>query len=374
MITFLTICYCSLVWLIFCKFKWLPWNLRSQVGSVVVGVLAIGELLILIGLYQPYSTRAMIVQQVTPIVARVSGRVIEVPVRPNVPVKKGDVLLKLDPAPYAARVASLKAQLAEAEQNVFQLKARWDSTKASIENARAQQNLARIELEAQTELVKRRVKAQRELDRWRARYQSATAAVAEATARAKEAQIAYESQVDGENTTVARIRADLDTARIDLAETTIYAPEDGYVTNLFVRSGAVTLTAAFSSVMSFVYSSEVNLGASFSQSSLRHIRKNDEAEIALDTQPGRIFRGRVVAILPATGEGALSPSGTLMQANQMFQPGPVVVRFGFEDDMSDVRWTVGTAGAVAIYTRKGAVLSIIRKVMIRIYSWMNYLP
>ena len=105
MIAFLTICYCSLVWLIFCKFKWLPWNLRSQVGSVVVGVLAIGELLILIGLYQPYSTRAMIVQQVTPIVARVSGRVIEVPVRPNVPVKKGDVLLKLDPAPYAARVA-----------------------------------------------------------------------------------------------------------------------------------------------------------------------------------------------------------------------------------------------------------------------------
>ena len=50
------------------------------------------------------------------------------------------------------------------------------------------------------------------------------------------------------------------------------------------------------------------------------------------------------------------------------------MRFGFEDDLSDVRWTVGTAGAVAIYTRKGAVLSIIRKVIIRIYSWMNYLP
>ena len=374
MIAFITIFYCALIWLIFFKLKLLPWNIVSQVAAAVVGILAIGALLILIGLYQPYSTRAIVVERVTPIVARVAGRVIEVPAKPNVPVKKGDVLMKIDPAPYAAKVASLAAQLAAAKQNVQQLKARWDGAKAGLKKARAAQTLVKIELDATTILVKKKAVAQRELDRWRARYDSATAVIALSAAQIDDARLAYESQINGENTTVARIRADLDAAQVDLRETTIYAPSDGYVTSLFVRPGAVTLTATFSSVMSFVHKREVKVIGSFPQSSIRYIRENDAAEIALDTQPGKIFRGRVVGIVPATREGALSPSGDLMRATEMFQPGPIIVRFAFEDDLSDIQWTIGTTGAVAVYTEKAAPLRIIRKVIIRMYTWLNFLP
>ncbi len=374
MIAFITICYCGLIWLIFFKLKLLPWNRVSQVVAAVVGIVAIGELLILIGLYQPYSTSAMIVEEVTPIVARVSGRVIEVPVKPNDPVKKGDVLMKIDPAPYAARVASLEAQLAAARQNVPQLKARWDAAKATLTKALADQKFAKLELDAQKILVQKQVKAQLELDRWQAQYDSATAAVAHANALIDDARLAYESQINGENTTVARIGADLDAALINLRETTIFAPSDGYVTSLFARPGAVALTTTSSSVMSFVHKTEVRMIGSFPQSSIRHIREDDVAEIALNTQPGKIFRGRVVDIVPATEEGALSPSGDLMRASEAIQPGPIIVRFAIEDDLSNIQWTIGTAGAAAIYTEKGAPLRIIRKVIIRMYTWLNFLP
>jgi len=241
-----------------------------------------------------------------------------------------------------------------------------------LKKAQAERRLAKIELDAQTELVRRKVKAVREVDRWRARYDSTVSPIASANAQIDDARLAYTSQVNGENTTVARIRTDFDAALIDLEETTIYAPSDGYVTSLFARPGAVTLTTSFSSVMSFVHKSTVNVMASFPQSSIRHIMENDAAEIALDTQPGKIFRGQVVSIVPATAEGALSPSGDLMRASQAVQPGPIIVWLTIVDDLSDIQWTIGTAGAVAIYTEKGVPLRIIRKVIIRIYTWLTF--
>ena len=68
----------------------------------------------MIGLYQPYSTQAVVAQQVTPIIARVAGRIIEIPIEPNAPLKKGDVLFKIDPIPFQAEVDRLEAALVEA--------------------------------------------------------------------------------------------------------------------------------------------------------------------------------------------------------------------------------------------------------------------
>ena len=82
----------------------------------------------------------------------------------------------------------------------------------------------------------------------------------------------------------------------------------------------------------------------------------------------------VVGIVTAVGEGALSPSGALLRSTEVPQKGRIVVLFKFDENISDMRVQVGTGGAVAIYTDRGIAISIIRRVIIRMYAWLNYLP
>jgi len=86
----------------------------------------------------------------------VKGRVIEVPVESNVPLKVGDVLFRVDPKPYEFAVSQKKAALAEAEQNVDQLKASLDQATAATEAAKAQLELARQNYDRQLELFEKR--------------------------------------------------------------------------------------------------------------------------------------------------------------------------------------------------------------------------
>src|SRR5262245_61003799 len=90
----------------------------------------------------PFTTDARLYFFTTPIVPEVKGRVIEVSVKPNVPLKRGDPLFRIDPKPYQFVVDQKKAALAEAEQSVKQLKASFDQASAGVEKAKAQFSLA----------------------------------------------------------------------------------------------------------------------------------------------------------------------------------------------------------------------------------------
>jgi multidrug resistance efflux pump len=94
----------------------------------------------------PFTTNARIYVPVTPILPTVKGRVVEVPVRSNTPLKEGDVLFRIDPKPYEYVVDEKKAALAEAEQNVSQLKASLDQATAAAERVNAQLSLRAAEL------------------------------------------------------------------------------------------------------------------------------------------------------------------------------------------------------------------------------------
>ena len=83
MIAFLTLCYGAIVWLIFIKLKLLPWNGKSQAAVVGIGITAIFSLVVAMSLFQPFSQDVRVYQRVVQIVPRVTGRVIEVPIRAN---------------------------------------------------------------------------------------------------------------------------------------------------------------------------------------------------------------------------------------------------------------------------------------------------
>jgi multidrug resistance efflux pump len=106
--------YSAIVWFIFIKMKWLPWNMVSQVIVVIIPIVALTALILGLNIVAPSSADVRVIKYVVNIVPQVRGRVIEVPVEPNRPVKKGDVLFKIDPTPYQLQVSALEAQLANA--------------------------------------------------------------------------------------------------------------------------------------------------------------------------------------------------------------------------------------------------------------------
>src|SRR6476620_7624345 len=110
--------YAFFVWLIFIKLKWLPWTTPWKVAVAIFPVVAIAALLLLLNVFAPTTSDVRVVKYVVPIVSQVRGRVVEVPVENNRPVKKGDVLFAIDATPYQNEVSSLSAQLTSAEAKV----------------------------------------------------------------------------------------------------------------------------------------------------------------------------------------------------------------------------------------------------------------
>ena len=115
--------YSFFVWLIFIKLKLLPWTTPWKVGVAIFPVVVIAIMLLCLNIFAPTTTDVRVVRYVVPIVSQVRGRVIEVPVENNRPVKKGDVLFKIDPTPYQNEVASLEARLEQRNIPASELKA-----------------------------------------------------------------------------------------------------------------------------------------------------------------------------------------------------------------------------------------------------------
>src|SRR6188474_1299320 len=105
--------YSFFIWLIFFKFKWLPWNFISQVIVITIPIIGLTALILLLNIVAPSSHDVRVVNYVIPINPPVRGLVTEVPIEPNRPIKKGEVLFKIDPTPYEITVKNYEAQVAQ---------------------------------------------------------------------------------------------------------------------------------------------------------------------------------------------------------------------------------------------------------------------
>ena len=107
----LLIIYSVFVWFIFFKKKWLPWNITSQVIVVTIPVVALTIIILFMNIVAPSAGEVRAQNYVIPIVPRVTGQVTEVPIEPNRPIKKGDVLFKIDPVPFEAAAKSRRGHV-----------------------------------------------------------------------------------------------------------------------------------------------------------------------------------------------------------------------------------------------------------------------
>jgi multidrug resistance efflux pump len=380
--------YSFFVWLIFIKLKWLPWNTGTQVTVVIIPVVGLASLILLLNIFAPSSADVRVYKYTIPIVSQVRGRVTEVPVEEgNRLVRKGEVLFRIDPTPYQLEVDTLEAQLVNAQGSMRELEEQQKGATAKIAEAAGRVR----EISAKLELTNKRVEQYQELaksgagsrfdleravtDAQEQQGQLQAARSSELQARAAQRQVEQKlgARVDGEYAQVAQIRAQLRNARWQLEQTTTVSPCECYVVNLQLRPGAFVAGVPLNPVMTLVeaYGQVV---AFYHQNELHQVEPGNEAEFTLDTLPGRVIKAKVDSIVWAQGQGQLAASGTVPMSGVAAQPpGRYAVKFNIAERDQKQFLAAGAAGHAAIYTENLHAVHILRKIILRVGSYLNYL-
>ena len=309
--TLLVLTYASVCWVIFKVFK-IPVNKWTLTTVVLGGVVMLGTLLAGMAYFHPSSVTARSYYFTTPIVPNVRGKIIEVEVKMNKPLKKGDVLCRIDPVPFQAQVDRVMAQLTLAKQRL-----------AESEELAAAKAGNKFDVE---------------------RYQA----------------------------DVSDLEAQLERARFDLDSTIIRAPTDGFAMHVRVRPGMMAVPLPLAPIMTFVHSDESLFIAAFRQQPMQNIKPGNHAEVIFPGIPGRIFQARVVKVLDALAEGQLQPSGTMARFTPDLPQGLIPVVVEIEQDISEFFLPMGVSGTVAIYSERWHHVSPIRKILMRMKSWQNF--
>jgi multidrug resistance efflux pump len=393
--------YSFFVWLIFFKFKWLRWTTAAAVVVVTIPIIGLAALMLLLNVVAPSALDVQVVKYVVQVIPRVTGRVVEVPVEPNRLVRRGDLLFRIDPRPFQYEVDRLRALLASTAGDVAaqrqELRAseeqievsgnRVRSLASSIDATRARLRLAELRVGQTKQLAVSGAGDLFEAQRWEtdveqqradlgALLPQMTAAEHEVTAsraRTEAIRARVSATVGGEQADVAAVRAQLRDAEWKLSETSVYAPADGHVINLQLRPGSTVSQLPIQPVMTFVEQDHVIL-ALFWQNELHQVQPGDEAELAMSTYPARIIKAKVDSIIWAQGQGQLPLTGTLPQTGAAALPeGRFAVKLVLDERDQDVFLAAGARGTGAIYTRRLHPVHIIRKVLLRVSSYLNWI-
>lgn len=421
--------YGVLCWLLFKKFKIIPITTYTVVTAFLGGGLILLMLYIFLSVFHPVAHDGRMYSPVVQIIPNVRGTVIEVPVEPNVPLKKGDVLFKIDPTPFQIEVDRLRALLAskntkfaglseqlaaaeaatkaaksnllvaeseldrQARENVDQTNSRVDQVGKQL--TLAKQNLARIE-----PLVAKLVATQEDLDKARARVLSleeeSNQAVANANvakeklksgspgleavrqdvakleAAEREIRLQVKAELDGMNPEVREVQAMLDRARWDLEQTVVKAPADGYVPQVTMWPGQIVVPLPFKPTMVFVPTEQKALIATFDQKAISDIKPGMEGEVTFATHPGKSFKVKVKRVFTIVPEGEVLASGQLVEATAKTEEGRIPISFEYGEDIAKLELPAGTQASIAVYTDRVHALSIVRKIILRMKSWEHF--
>lgn len=254
----------------------------------------------------------LVVRNSVAIVPNVAGEVIDVPVQANVPLKAGDVLFRIDPTPFQSQVDALEAQLKFQDLRLSQM----------------------------TQLQQRDSGRMFDVEQ-------------------------RQSEVD-------HLKAELLGARWNLEKTVVRAPSAGYVTNLALRKGARVGSLNVSPAMAFIDTSSTIIGAEIAQIDARYIKVGQPVEVTFKFHPGRVFAGKVEAVLQAIATGQAQVSGQAV-APVTVQAAPFVVRVRLDDQQLADSLPAGATGTAAIYTDRVTPTHIIRKVLLRQVAILNYI-
>jgi membrane fusion protein (multidrug efflux system) len=257
------------------------------------------------------------------IASKINGTVKTVLVKANQAVKKGDVLVEIDPADYDVRVKEAQASLNAEKAKLGEVDARIEAAKRQLDDARAKADAIRAVNELQSANLE-----QAEKDKARAeillkkeaipkeRYEKAMTAHKVALAQVKAATEGLKSYISTVETQKAMIKqaeaakiaqlssimqkeAVLETSKLNAGYTRLVAPVDGYITKKSVQTG--NQVQAGQPLMAVVSLEDVHVVANYKETQLEKVRVGQKVEIKVDTYSGKVFKGKVDSIMAGTG-------------------------------------------------------------------------
>lgn len=422
--------YGVVCWLVLVKFKLVPINVYTIFTAMAGGGIILVLLYILLSVFHPVSHDGRMYAPVVQIVPEVRGVVTEVPVEANKPLKKGDVLFRIESRPFQIEVDRLRASLAARNSKFAQLAEQLAAAEATTKQARAnllvsestfdrqlreaveraksqviqakeRLELATVQLGRAKELVAKGAGSTQDLDRAEAHYQSlqqemnqmqsdervaveklqsgsasleaTRQALAGAEAAERKIRTEFNTQIDGQNPEVRETMALLDKARWDLDQTVVRAPSDGYVPQVVLRPGQMATATRLMPLMAFVAEERPTLIASFAQKVISDLKPGMQGEAIFKQHPGRSFKVKVRRVLTAVREGEIDASGQLLTGTPASSHGYIPVVFDYDEDVAGLNLPIGAQASIAIYTDRVHALSIVRKIILRMKSWENFL-
>ena len=248
---------------------------------------------------------AQVKQDIVSVSAQVTGPIEQVYVRDGRHVKRGDILFRIDPAPFQVALENAEAQLAAAQLQTSQLRTQAAGTGADIVGEEANLKIKQNALGRQQALLKQGFTTRADYEDALNEVKTAEQQVADAKARAANAHAAI---APGEQPSIAQARAAVDKAKLDLERTTVRAPMDGVVENAdSLQVGQMAVTGL--GMLSVVHSQTAWVEANFKEKDVGKMVPGQRATIEVDAYPGQKFEGHVQSVGAGTGsEFSLLPA------------------------------------------------------------------
>ena len=267
-------------------------------------MLIVPALLLLGGVYYWISSsgtvstdNAAVKQDIVSVSAQVNGPVIAVAVKNGDRVKRGDILFRIDPAPFRVALEQAEAQLAAARLETSQLRTQAAGTGADITGAQANLGIKQNALSRQAALLKRGFTTRADYEDALNEVRSAETSLADARARAANAHAAI---APGEQPSAAQAQAAVDKARLDLSRTEVRAPMDGTIANADrLQVGQMAVQGL--GMLSLVHDQTAWVEANFKEKDVGKMIPGQRARIEIDAYPGLEFEAHVQSIGAGTG-------------------------------------------------------------------------
>ncbi len=372
----LILIYVSICYVIFKVFR-IPVNQWSLATAALGGIIGIALLLLIMNYNHPFTKNARIYFAVTPVLPTVQrprdrgagageraaqGRGRAVPHRPEA------VRIRRRAEEGLARGSRAEREAAQGLARPGDRSGRKEPMRSSSWRSRTTTGKPSCSKRGSSRR-RRSIPITRNLETAR---QSLTGARAEE----ERARLAYSSNIDGVNTTVARLRAELaDAAMGSRADRDAGAGGSDSSPRSPCGRAMYVVPAPLRPVDGLRQhgQGDQELGAAFQQNSLQRVKAGDDAEVAFDAVPGRVFKGKVRLVLDAIAAGQMQPTGALVDFGARTAGGRALAVIDITDDMSAYQIPLGAAAQVAIYTEHWHHVSLLRKILLRMRSWQNYI-
>ena len=282
--------------------RWRRWLRPLLLAIVPLIVVAVGGYMWLTSGRFASTDNAYVAQDRVSVSSDVAGRIVEVAVRENQPVKAGDLLFRIDPAPYRIALEQANASIANAQVQVATLQSSLRGTGADIQAARDAIQSAQEDYARQSQLMIRGFTTRARLEQSQHALAQARAQLGNAQASADEARakLSTGSAVPGANPAIASAQVGRDKAALDLSRTAVRAPTAGIVSQTSrLQVGQMMVTGL--PAVSIVTSQRSWVDANFKETDLDHMRVGQPAEVRFDAYKGLALKGHVESIGAGTG-------------------------------------------------------------------------